>query len=182
MNAQEIESAHVQAVIDALRKASVNIKRHDGVRTREKQQVQEAFELVSAPSESASSKQMRRKHSYQRFLKKVQEMTSLRMVVLCAVGLGKSRVASMRDGVRLSLPLQIRGHEASLDCEVLQSIVDGISVESTLLLASLVCLSYVEKQRTLKRHCLILHLVLMLLSTQVERDPSTTRHHKANSI
>jgi hypothetical protein len=84
--------------------------------------------------------------------------------------------------------------KASLDCEVLQNIVDGISVESTLLLASLVFLSYVEKQRTLKGHCLILHSVLkalMLLLTQgnsemrplqVARDPSTIRHHKANSI
>lgn len=36
MNAQEIESG------------SLNIKRHDGVRTREKQQVQEALELVNA--------------------------------------------------------------------------------------------------------------------------------------
>lgn len=88
---------------------------------------------------------MKRRHSYQRFLKKIQEATSVRMVVLCAVGLGKSRVASMRDGVRLSLPLQIKDHEAALDCEVLQSIVDGISVESTLLLTSLVCLLLYRK-------------------------------------
>jgi hypothetical protein len=68
MDTQEIESAHVQAAIDALHKTSLNIKQHDGVRTRDKQQVQEAFELVNDQSESASSKRMKRRHSYQRFL------------------------------------------------------------------------------------------------------------------
>ena len=105
MNAQEIELVSVQAVIDVLHQTSLSIKRHDGIRTREKQQVQEAFRLVNAQSESASSKQTQRLLLYQRFLKKVQEAISMRMVVLCAVRLGKSRIANIRDGVRLSLPL-----------------------------------------------------------------------------
>lgn len=156
MNAQELETISVQAVIDALRQASFIIKRHDGIRTREKQQFQEALELVNAQPESASSKQTQRRLSYQRFLKKVQESTSVRMVVLCAIGLGKSRVASMRDGVRLSLPLQIKDHEPSLDCDVLQGIVDEMLIQGTLLLPSILCLLF-EKQRTMERRCLQPH-------------------------
>ena len=128
MNAQELETISVRASIDALRQASLIIKRHDSIRTREKQQVQKALELVNTQPESASSKQTQRRLSYQRFLKKVQESTSVRIVVLCAIGLGKSRVASMRDRVRLSLPLQIKDHEASLDCNILKSIVDEIFI------------------------------------------------------
>ena len=71
MNVQKIESAYIQTVINVLCKASINIKQHNDVRTQEKQQVQKAFELISAPSESASLKQMKRKHLYQRFLKKI---------------------------------------------------------------------------------------------------------------
>lgn len=53
------------------------------------------------------------------------------MVALCAIGLGKSRVASMRDGVRLSLPLRIKARSEALDSPVLQTLSYEIRSEGT---------------------------------------------------
>lgn len=52
------------------------------------------------------------------------------MVALCAIGLGKSRVASMRDGVRLSLPLRIKARSEALDSPVLQTLSYEIRSEA----------------------------------------------------
>ena len=49
--------------------------------------------------------------------------------MLCALGLGQSLVASIRDYNRLLLPLEFKGHKSAYQCNVLRDIVKKYSIK-----------------------------------------------------
>lgn len=127
MKSQDIDSVYVQNTLNLLNETRLKIVQYDGVKPREEQQIREALDLLHTHQEAAGSKREKRKSCYRQFLKRVLDVTNLKTVALCAVGLGKSRVANMRDGVRLGLPFHIKSNETLLDCTVFQTILDKIA-------------------------------------------------------
>ncbi|XTI84452.1 hypothetical protein V2W45_1227866, partial [Cenococcum geophilum] len=47
------------------------------------------------------------------FLRQAERVSGRKMVMLCAVGLGQSLVASIRDCDRLLLPSEFKGHKSA---------------------------------------------------------------------
>lgn len=124
MKSQDIDSLHIESAVNALKEMNTKILQNKGVKPREEQQIQEAFHLVHADLEPTDSQKGRRKKSYQEFLKRVLSETSPEIVALCAVALGKSRVANMRCGVRMSLPFHIKESQSLLRCTFPKTVLD----------------------------------------------------------
>jgi len=51
------------------------------------------------------------------------------MVVLYAIGLGQSLVASIRDRDRLLFSLEFKGHKSAYQCDILRDIVKKYSIK-----------------------------------------------------
>lgn len=124
-------SLSLEEALGKLREASEIIESREGVKQHEGKRIQEALRLVKmlpAPIPSAS-KTAERKESYQQFLRKVENLCGLEMVTLCAVALGKSAIASMKDHVRLRLPSKIKIEEDTLKCSTLPKLIEEYSNE-----------------------------------------------------
>lgn len=63
-------------------------------------------------------------YTYQQFLRKVFKNAGPQIVVLCAVGLGRTAVKAMKDRVRVDLPFELKDQATSLESAIIQSIVD----------------------------------------------------------
>lgn len=130
MSSQDIESIHVQNFLNCLRNVRQQIEERDGLKAQHKQQIREAFNLISdRDTYGDTTKRAKRTRYYQEFLKKVHTATTPGLVALCAVSFGKSRVADMREGVRLSLPLQIKKNREDLTCAILDVAVNELDGE-----------------------------------------------------
>lgn len=122
---------------EALRKlceSSEIIESREGVKEHEGKRIQEALRLVQrlpAPA-PAASKTAKRKESYHQFLRRVENLCGLEIVTLCAVALGKSAVASMRDHVRLRLPSKIKIEKDTLKCSTLPKLIEEYSNKGSL--------------------------------------------------
>lgn len=126
MKSQEIDSRHVQDALNLLKDTRLKIVECDSVRPREERQIQNALNLIHG-DHNASSQSDKRTTSYQQFLVRVLDTTNIEMIALCAVALGKSRVANMRDGVRRSLPFHIKRIEATLDCTIFRTVLNRLN-------------------------------------------------------
>lgn len=124
-------SLSLEEALGKLRRASVIIKSCEGVKQHEGKRIREALSLVNMPPACAPSvlKTSERQDSYQQFLRKVENLCGLEIVTLCAVALGKSAVASMRDHVRLCLPSNIKIEEDTLKCSILPKLIEEYSNE-----------------------------------------------------
>lgn len=120
----------IAAATKKLLKASKLIACREGIKLNEEKRIQHAFALLVKPPEGASKTAERQNH-YRQFLRQAERVGGREMVVLCAVGLGQSSVASMRDRDRLLLPLEFKGHKSAYQCDVLRDVVKKYSIKET---------------------------------------------------
>lgn len=112
---------------DAFKKLSDASKvssRRGYVKPHEQGRVDEALSLLVNGSTGISLGTKARSF-YLDFLRDVENTCGIRMVILCAFGLGKATIASLAEGVRLRLPPEIRKRLDDLDNEVLQVLAKG---------------------------------------------------------
>ncbi|KIW51163.1 hypothetical protein PV05_09911 [Exophiala xenobiotica] len=115
-------SISIIEAMQKLRDAAKAIELREGVKPHEERRVKEALILL-ANDTAPQALGARAQSTYLDFLKKVQKVASLSMVVLCVIGLGKSRIGFLREKVRLDLPYEILESIASLDSECLRRLV-----------------------------------------------------------
>ena len=111
-----------EAAVTKLLEISKLICSRNGVKQNEGTRIQEAFKLVASSSSKAISKTDLRRNSYQRFLKRVEVVNGVQAIVLCAVGLGQSAVANMRDKERLQLLSEIKKRGKALKSPLFQNL------------------------------------------------------------
>jgi len=99
------------------------------VKKHEQTRINYALQLVATSSAPSGSKTAERQESYQHFLKRVEKLCGLEMVALCAIGLGKTAIAGMRESVRLELPSSIKLMENTLKCSPLRKLIQERSAE-----------------------------------------------------
>ncbi|QSS65471.1 hypothetical protein I7I51_06314 [Histoplasma capsulatum] len=104
---------HTLSIDDAVAKvlnSAKTIKLRESVKPHEAKRVREAFALLADHRlPSNSTKTSERRDNYRRFLKQVNDHDrGPQFVVICAVGLGQSAIASMREVARLNLPEEIK--------------------------------------------------------------------------
>lgn len=110
----------VEKAVDKLIDASKVIQNRMGVKPAEDKRVNAALTLLAGPF----SKQH---EVYLNFLRRVQKVMGLSMVVLCAAGLGPSAIIGMRDRIRVDLPCAMKEREDELKSDVLQGLTDTYS-------------------------------------------------------
>ena len=118
-----------EAAVTKLLETSKLICSRNGVKQNEGTRIQEAFKLVASSSSKAISKTDLRRNSYQRFLKRVEVVNGVQAIVLCAVGLGQSAVANMRDKERLQLLSEIKKRGKALKSTLFQNLAKIHSAE-----------------------------------------------------
>lgn len=118
--------------VDKLIDASKVVQHRMGVKPAEEKRVNDAFKLLAAGPPAAGSKGARQQEVYLNFLRRIQKVLGLSMVVLCAVGLGPSAVSGMRDRVRVDLPFKVKEREDEFKNDILQSLADAFSAKSML--------------------------------------------------
>lgn len=79
-----------------------------------------------------SSKGVKQRVVYLEFLQKIQKVLGPSMVVLCAVGLGLSAVAAMRDRVRVGLPHAMKEREDAFKRDILDGLANTYSTKCEL--------------------------------------------------
>jgi hypothetical protein len=89
--------------VDKLIDTSKVVQHRMGVKPAEEKRVNEAFELLAAGPPTTGLKGARQREVYLDFLRRIQKVLGLSMVILCAVGLGPSAVSGMRDASPTSL-------------------------------------------------------------------------------
>ena len=108
-------SLAIPAAIAKLRDTAQVITRRGGLKKAQLKRVPEAFAGLTSSSVD---------NVYEGFLRKVYDVAGPQMVVLCAVGLGRTAIKGMKDRVRVDLPFEIKIERASWENVFLQSIVD----------------------------------------------------------
>lgn len=121
----------VEAAVEKLQDILSLIQDREGLKPHEVRRVKEAFALLANPRARSTSKTGERHESYRLFLKKVEKICGAQMVVLCAVGLGQSAVAGMKERARLGLPSEIGSRKGSLECPDLQLLVENHRLRGT---------------------------------------------------
>ncbi|KAL8290964.1 hypothetical protein RB600_006439 [Gaeumannomyces tritici] len=121
------QKASISDMVDKLVEVSVVMKNRMGLKPAESDRVRGAFELLAAGMPPTDARGRANKLVYVEFLQRVQHLLGSEGVVLCAVGLGVSAVASMGDKRRVDLPheLNIRWQEIPQDS--LKGIADEFS-------------------------------------------------------
>ena len=116
-------SISVEDALKKLRDISTMIARRGGLRSQEDRRVREAFKALGELNKPGNPSSEPR-DVYQVFLQKVQSVAGLQMVVLCAVGLGRSVVKhSMKAKVRIDLPFELQAQQSTLESTPLEHIV-----------------------------------------------------------
>jgi hypothetical protein len=114
------------SITDALAKlcdTAQIISRRGGLKPSELKRVQEAAAAITG-SNNVTTSDTEEGDAYQQVLCKIYKNAGPQMVVLCAVGLGRTAVKGMKDRVRVDLPFELKDHAASLESTIIQSIVD----------------------------------------------------------
>ncbi|OJD20519.1 hypothetical protein ACJ73_08143 [Blastomyces percursus] len=104
---------HTLSIDDAVAKvlnSAKTIKLRESIKPHEAKRVREAFALLADHRlPSNSTKTSERRDNYRRFLKQINDHDrGPQLVVICAVGIGQSAIASMREVARLNLPEEIK--------------------------------------------------------------------------
>jgi len=105
------------------------VRIREDIKPHEKRRVEEAFALRSTSELHLISRKAERRDIYRKFLEMVQKTSGDQMVTLCAIGLGPSTVAGMKELVRLRLVVQIQKKKAELECDALRIITDAVLSE-----------------------------------------------------
>lgn len=113
----------IQDAMTRLRQSAQAINRREGVQPSELKRVREALRITAESSDVANSGAAER-DVYEEFLRKVSNNAGPQMVVLCAVGLGRTVVKVLKDQIRVDLPFEIKDQAATLESEVIQAIVE----------------------------------------------------------
>ena len=110
----------VQKLIDAF----TLIQYREDVKPHEATRIQDAFSSMTESFQEGSSHTIKRRNTYRWFLKKVQDAAGPQMVVLCAVGLGQSAIAGMRDRILQEFLAGIKEKEKVLTSTILKKLAD----------------------------------------------------------
>ena len=114
--------SRVRTAMKRLRASLTRIRRCGGINKGQKQIVQDACSLLGLSSRVVSHGD----DAYKELLKKVQDVAGLEMVVLCAVGLGKSPMTKSPTTMRIlvqDLPLELGHKRNAWNCFELQRLV-----------------------------------------------------------
>lgn len=127
MTRQKLTS--IDAIIDKLIDTSKIIQNRMGLKPAEEIRVTEAFKLLAAGELPPDSKARANRKVYINLLKRIELVFGLNGVVLCAVGLGVSAVASMKDRIRVDIPVKMKEREVDLAQDGVQSIANAYSAK-----------------------------------------------------
>jgi len=114
----------IDSAITKLLTTAKTIKLREGVKPHERKRIQEAFDILVKLAEPPSLKTGERRESYRHFLRRINNDCGPQMVIISAVGLGQSTIASMREHDRLRLPLEIKENEKALKSPILQTLAE----------------------------------------------------------
>jgi hypothetical protein len=107
----------IDSAVARLLESSRLIECREDVTPAEFQRIRHAFELLEQQPSKALPKRSQREDHYLQFLKRAQKVGGRPMVLVCAAGLGPSKVAAMRDRDRLLLPTEFSNHEDAYKSE-----------------------------------------------------------------
>ncbi|KAK2752497.1 hypothetical protein FQN54_008090 [Arachnomyces sp. PD_36] len=99
------------------------IKLREAVKPHEDKRIQGAFAFTEQRKPS-SSKTSERWENYRRFLKKINDDCGPQLVLICAVSLGQTAIAGMKEHNRLRLPLEVKKHEHALKSPIIQKLAE----------------------------------------------------------
>ncbi|EEQ88991.2 uncharacterized protein BDCG_04111 [Blastomyces dermatitidis ER-3] len=107
-------------------KAAETIKLRGNIKPHEEKRIRGAFALLAGERKPVpSTKTGERRDTFRDFLMKLNDHDcGPQFVMLCVVGLGQSVIASMKEAIRLRLPLEIKDHERTLTGPVLQHLTE----------------------------------------------------------
>jgi hypothetical protein len=117
------QSLSLDDSIDKLYKTVEIIKLREAVKPHEDKRIQAAFAFADQ-RKSTSSKTGERWDNYRRFLKKINDDCGPQLVLICAVGLGQSAIAGMKEHNRLRLPLEVKKHEHALKSPIIHKLAE----------------------------------------------------------
>jgi hypothetical protein len=130
---QRSRSMSIDEAIAKITTAVDVITLRGSVTDQEEKRVKEAFAMLAQPpgskSELKSGKTSKRRESYLRFLRRVDEQCGSQLVVASAVGIGQSAIAGMKELTRLRLPSEIKKHEGALKSPGLQKVVNELCMK-----------------------------------------------------
>lgn len=121
--------ASVETAINKLLESLQAIRFHDGVKPQEEKRIQEAFILLLEPQKRVETKTQERQQCYRELLTNLHREVGLQAVVLCAVGLGQSAVANMRERLKIDLVAAVKAQKEVLSCAILEKLVEKYSTE-----------------------------------------------------
>ncbi|EGD95577.1 hypothetical protein TESG_03052 [Trichophyton tonsurans CBS 112818] len=109
-----------------LSREAETIRLRGNIKPHEENRVREAFALLARePGSAPSTKTKGRQNTFREFLIKLNDYgCGPQFVVLCVVGLGQSVVVSMKEAIRLRLPLEMKNRQHTLTGPVLQRIAE----------------------------------------------------------
>jgi hypothetical protein len=131
LSKRTVKSKRVEEAMQDLHEASEIVQLREDVKPNESKRISEAFRSLSRPGLPSRSELQRGSHTadrhenYRKFLEKVKKTSGDQMVALCAIGLGQTNIAGMKDAVRVRLPAQIQEKRAQLESDALKSITDA---------------------------------------------------------
>jgi len=114
----------LEAAVSKLHGSLQAIQFHDGVKPQQVKRIQEAFNLLSEPQGRAETKTQERRECYRELLRNLHRAVGLQAVVLCAVALGQSAVANMKDRLKIDLVAAVKVQKEALSCNVLEKLVE----------------------------------------------------------
>ena len=109
-------SVQLRIAMRRLRTSLTKIRQCGEINGRQKQLIQDAFSLLGL-----SEQPVRGEYRYEQLLREVQRVAGLEMVVLCAIGLDRSRL-SMKN-LLVHLPAQVKRKSSMWNCFPLQRLV-----------------------------------------------------------
>ena len=112
-------SISVEQAIQLLRSASDRIKYRETVKEPEKIRIKDALQALDEPSDLDGPNNRKK---YRTFLSQVLKSSGRQMVILCAIGLGQTRVIGMNENNRLSLLPELEKQKRDLVCATLMKL------------------------------------------------------------
>lgn len=109
----------LNALVEELIKASEVIENRPGLNLAQETRVTEAFSLLVAGLPQGQSKAIANRREYHEFLVRVEKNLGRKGIVLCAAA---SRVASMKEALRINLPAAVKEREAEMKDKELQKL------------------------------------------------------------
>lgn len=134
MSSQELPQRQTQPLpcpinraLRRLRAASEMIEYRARIRPNDAERVANALMLTKESEPPKTT----RERNYWEFLRSIARDCGDEMVGLCALGLGRSMIGSMKDCLRLELSRRIRDNRTGFDCRVLRDSLHKSSTNST---------------------------------------------------